>query len=126
MIGLSIRFVQLIFQESCSSQLHYLAVSQIAPSWTVFVLVVRCTQALTGMYANVNSVLLSVELCIWFSYKLNLHLILCDLQGVTKGARNKILISVKKLHERPAALRQIEKVSGHIVFVLFFFFLNLH
>ena len=32
------------------------------------------------------------------------------LQGVTKGARNKILLSVKKLSERPELLSRLEKV----------------
>lgn len=32
-------------------------------------------------------------------------------QGVTKGARNKILLSIKKLSERPETLNRLEKVK---------------
>jgi hypothetical protein len=40
-----------------------------------------------------------------------------EAQGVTKGARNKILLSIKKLNERPGVLRRLEKeimTSGNI------------
>ena len=37
-------------------------------------------------------------------------------QDVTKGARNKILISIKKLHKRQETLAEIDQVSdcGHV------------
>ena len=33
-------------------------------------------------------------------------------KGVTKGARNKIILSITKLKERPKQLENIEKVSS--------------
>lgn len=36
-------------------------------------------------------------------------------QAVTKGARNKILLSIKKLSERPETLNRLEKVKFDFV-----------
>ena len=41
-----------------------------------------------------------------------------ELQGVTKGARHKIALSIIRLRERPTLLAQLEKVNSKILRLL--------
>ena len=62
-----------------------------------------CTVILFGIHVHVS-------LFVNYSNSDFMHVYLFE-QDVTKGARNKILLSIKKLHKRQEILAEIDQVS---------------